>query len=142
VSYLADTNVVSELVKPNLDANVARWFSTTDEDEIWLSVMTFTEIRFGIETMADGRRKAFLLEWLENELPVRFEGRIIAIGAVVADACGRFIARSQRMGRTLEVVDGLVAATAEIHRMTLVTRNTKDFERLGIELLNPWYGSH
>jgi len=138
VNYLVDTNVVSELVKPNLNANVARWFNARDEEEIWLSVMTFAEIRFGIEAMADGRRRSLLLGWLENELPGRFDGRIIAVGVVVADACGKFMARARKLGRSLEVVDGLFAATAESHGMTLVTRNTKDFESLGISLLNPW----
>ncbi len=138
MNYLVDTNVVSELVKPNLDANVARWFNSTPEDEIWLSVMTFAEIRFGIETMADGRRRFLLLGWLENDLPARFDGRIISIGAVVADTCGNLMARARKVGRRIEVIDGLFAATAEAHGMTLVTRNTKHFESLKVPLINPW----
>ena len=140
MSYLVDTNVVSELVKPSLDANVARWFNETPEEEIWLSVMTFAEVRFGIEAMASGRKRSLLLAWLENELPARFDGRIISVGAVVADTCGSLMARAQKVGRPIETADGLFAATAAAHSMALVTRNTGDFESLGIPLVNPWLG--
>lgn len=138
MSYLVDTNVVSEFPKPGLDINVERWLHATPEEEIWLSVITFTELRIGIDTMAGGRRRSLLLRWIENELPSRFEGRILSIGVGVADVCGSFMARSQRLGRPLELADGLLAATAETHGMTMVTRNTKHFEALGIRLLNPW----
>ena len=140
MTYLVDTNVVSEFAKPRPDSNVERWANATPEEDIFLSVMTFAEIRLGIEIMAESRRRSLLLAWLENDLPARFEGRIIPIGAVVADICGRLIARAQRSGRRLGIADALLAATAEAHQLTLVTRNTGDFDRLGIALLNPWLG--
>jgi toxin FitB len=142
VSFLIDANVVSEIRKPRVDPNVVRWFSLTPEEEIWLSVMTVAEIRLGMETMPASSRRDVLLAWLETDLPDRFAGRIIAIGAAVADAFGRLMARAQRFGHRLEVIDGLLAATAETHQLTLVTRNTKDFEELGISLLNPWLATH
>jgi len=141
VNYLVDTNVVSEFPKPGLDPNVERWISDTPENQIWLSAITFTELRIGIDSMAGGRRRTLLLSWFENDLPARFEGRIISVGVGVADVCGSLMARSQKLGRALELADGLLAATAETHGMTLVTRNTKHFENLGIRLLNPWLGS-
>ena len=140
MSYLVDTNVISEFAKPAVDANVERWFVETPEEDIFLSVMTLAEIRLGVELMAAGRRRSLLQAWLENDLPARFEGRVIAVGAVVADVCGRVVARAQRAGRRLGVTDALLAATAEAHEMMLVTRNTSDFEKLGVRLVNPWLG--
>lgn len=142
MNYLLDTNVVSEWTKPQPDGNVARWLAETDEDRVYLSVITFAEIRQGVEEMAAGRRRRTLTAWLEGELPTRFEGRILGVGLAVAEAWGALMARSNRMGARLGVMDAFFAATAEAHGLTLVTRNTKHFERLGVALLNPWVGSH
>ncbi len=138
MSYLLDTNVVSEVVKPRPDANVLRWLAETNEDSVWLSVITFAEIRLGVERMAPGRRRAELAAWLENDLPARFDRRILGIGLGVAEAWGKIVARSEKMGRVLPAIDGFLAAIAQVRGLTLVTRNTKDFEPLGIALLNPW----
>jgi predicted nucleic acid-binding protein len=141
VNYLLDTNVVSELVKPRPEPNVVRWLAEAEEECIWLSVITFAEIRFGIAQMPDGRRRNSLLAWLQNDLPTRFDGRIISVGLVVADVWGAATARGRKRGVRLDVVDGFFAATAEAHEMTLATRNTRHFEKLGISLFNPWIGS-
>lgn len=138
MNYLLDTNVISEWMKPRPDPNVARWLAEADEDQIWLSVITFAEIRLGIEEMAAGRRRDALLTWLENDLPARFEGRIIGIGLAVAAAWGVIMARSRKAGRSLNGIDAFLAAIAQVRGLTLVTRNTKHFESLGLELLNPW----
>lgn len=138
MSYLVDTNVVSELIKPGAEPNVNRWFNETPEHEICLSVISLTEIRLGIETMSGGQRRAQLLSWLETDLPARFELRMVPVDSLVADTCGKFLARAKQLGKSIELADGLLAATAEAYSMTLVTRNTKHFEGLGIELLNPW----
>lgn len=141
MNYLLDTNVVSELVKPRPEPNVVRWLAEAEEECIWLSVITFAEIRFGIAQMPDGRRRNSLLAWLQNDLPTRFDGRIISVGLVVADVWGAATARGRKRGVRLDVVDGFFAATAEAHEMTLATRNTRHFEKLGISLFNPWIGS-
>ena len=138
MNYLLDTNVISEWMKPRPDPNVARWLAEADEDQIWLSVITFAEIRLGIEEMAAGRRRDALLTWLENDLPARFEGRIIGIGLAVAAAWGVIMARGRKAGRSLNDIDAFLAAIAQVRGLTLVTRNTKHFESLGLELLNPW----
>lgn len=138
MTFLLDTNVVSEWVKPKPDANVLRWMANVDEDSVWLSVITFAEIRLGVERMASGRRRAALAAWLENDLPARFEGRIAGVGLGIADAWGKFMARCAKQGRTVGAMDGFLGAIALAQGFTLVTRNTQDFEPLGVPVMNPW----
>ena len=136
--YLLDTNVISEWIKPRPDALVERWMRDADEDSLWISVATFAELRQGIEIMGQGPRRAALEDWLENELPARFDGRIIGIDLSVASAWGILRARSLKAGHAMEGMDAFLAAVAQVWGLTLVTRNIKDFERAGIDLLNPW----
>lgn len=136
--FLLDTNVISEWVKPHPDPNVVAWLAEADEDRVFISVASMAEIRFGIDLMPDGRRQDRLILWLEEELPVRFEGRVLAIDRRIADAWGIVSARARKVGGTLGSMDAFFAATAEMHALTLVTRNTGDFEKLKIPLLNPW----
>jgi len=138
VSFLLDTNVVSEWMKPRPNAGVISWLAEVDEDRVFLSVVTVTEVRYGIESMVLGSKRKRLSEWLEDELPLRFEGRILNIDPVVADACGKLVARSEVMGRRMEVMDAFIAATAESCSLTVVTRNTSRFEPLVKDILNPW----
>jgi len=138
LNYLLDTNVVSEWVKPHPDVKVFEWLADADEDRICLSVITFAEIRQGVEQMPAGRRRDALKLWVQDELPARFEGRILTVDLVVAETWGALMARTGEMGISLGVMDGFFAATARAHDLTLVTRNTKHFERVGIPLLNPW----
>ncbi len=138
MSFLLDTNVISEWVKPQPDRNVVSWLAEADEDRVFVSVISFAEIRRGIELMPTGRRRERLGQWLAEELPLRFEDRILAIDPQVADTWGVVMARSQKVGLTLGSMDAFVAATATAHGLTLVTRNVKDFEHIGVSLLNPW----
>lgn len=138
MNFLLDTNVVSELVKLSPNAKVVGWLFETDEDTVFLSVITIAEIRYGIDGMSPGSRRDRLIVWLENDLISRFEPRILSVDLGVADAWGTMVARSNKIGNKLTVMDGFLAATAEIHGMTLVTRNIRHFENLGINLLNPW----
>jgi toxin FitB len=142
LNYLLDTNVVSEWVKPQPNRNVVRWLAETNEDRICLSVITFAEIRKGVEEMAGGKRREALKSWLQYELLLRFEGRILGVDLGVADAWGALMARGRKRGINLGVLDAFFAATAQAHEVTLVTKNTKHFERLGIALLNPWVGGN
>lgn len=138
MNFLLDTNVVSEWVKPRPNSNVVKWLAGTDEDSIFLSVITFAEIRFGVEEMAPGRQRDRLTSWLEVELPARFEGRIFGVDLAVAGAWGALMARSNKIGSNLSVMDAFFAATAEAHGLKLVTRNTRHFEKLGTDAINPW----
>ena len=90
--------------------------------------------------MAAGRRRDRLADWLLRELPARFEGRILEIDRRIAESWGVVMARGHKAGLNLSSLDAFFAATAEVHRSTLVTRNVQHFERLGILLLNPWQG--
>lgn len=138
MSFLLDTNVVSEWVKPQPNAGLTQWLSRVEEDDVFLSVITFAELRFGVERLAAGARRKRLDEWLRIELPVRFEQRILLVDGAVADEWGRIVARSTGRGRPIGAMDALVASTAEVHKLTLVTRNARDFEGAVESVLNPW----
>lgn len=138
MSFLLDTNVVSEWTKPQPNAGVITWLEDTDEDRVFLSVATLGELRHGIERLAPGLRRKKLDSWLSEELPLRFESRILPVTADVADEWGRVIARCEAGGRPLAAMDGLIAATASVHALTLVTRNISGFEATLEALLNPW----
>jgi len=138
VTFLLDTNVLSEIVKPRLNAGLLNWLAQVDEDRTFLSVITLMELRYGVERMAAGRKRKRLEEWLDHDLPVRFENRIFAVDASVADACGKLVARTESLGRPMETRDALIAATAEVHGMTVVTRDVSDFKPAVKNLLSPW----
>jgi predicted nucleic acid-binding protein len=101
-------------------------------------VVTLAEIRRGVELMPAGRRRDRLASWLADELPARFEDRILRVDEPVAAAWGVAMARSQRLGGSIGAMDGFLAATAEAHRLTLATRNARDFATAGISLFDPW----
>ena len=138
MNYLLDTNVVSESLKPQPNRGVLDWLTSVDEDETFLSVVTITELRYGIERMATGNRRKRLDEWLREELLPRFEGRVIPVDIAIADACGRLVARSEALGRPIEPRDAFIAATAEVYQLTLVTRNASDFQPTLKTILSPW----
>lgn len=138
MKYLLDTNVVSEWTKPRPDPGVIRWLHEVDEDRVFLSVITVAEIRYGIERLVHGQRRTRLNEWLERELRDRFEGRILVVDGAIADTCGRLLAISEASGRRMEVVDGIVAATARVCGLSIVTRNASDFGTVAIDVVNPW----
>jgi toxin FitB len=138
VSFLLDTNVVSEWTKPRPNPGLIKWLGQVEEDEVFLSVITFAELRHGIERLPTGQRRRQLDEWLRSELPRRFEGRIALVDGAVADEWGRLVARRPARGRPMQAMDGLIAATAQVHGLTLVTRNAADFESSVKSVLNPW----
>jgi len=138
VSYLLDTNLVSEWVKPKPAPGVIEWLGGIDEDDLFISVVTLAEIRDGIERMPLGAKRERLDEWLSVMLPDRFEGRTLAIDSETAIACGHVMARIRRLGRVVDVMDAFIAASALRHNVALVTRNTADFENLDLKLVNPW----
>jgi predicted nucleic acid-binding protein len=110
---------------------------SADEDRIFLSVVTLAELRYGIERMPTGVRRGRLERWLDWELSLRFEGRLLEVDEKICDAWGKLVARSESQGRLLGAMDAILAATAEVHRLTLVTRNAGHF-RLFTAVVNPW----
>ena len=135
MSYLVDTNVLSELRRRQPDPGVVAWMQQRPRQSLYLSVLTLGEIRKGIEQLQDNRRRQPLIDWLEVELPHYFVGRLLSVDALTADRWGYLMASA---GRPLPAIDGLLAATALQHQLTLVTRNRRDFEGLGVPLINPW----
>jgi len=138
VRLLLDTNVLSEVTRPVPDARVLKWLDRLDEDRSFISVVSLAEIRRGIALMDDGRKRDALAEWLSSDLPERFEQRVLFVDAPVALAWGDLMGVAKRQGRGLSSMDGLIGATAIANDLTLATRNMRDFEDFGIELLNPW----
>jgi toxin FitB len=137
VSFLLDTNAISEWQKPQPNAGIIAWMAAADEDDLFLSVATLAEIRYGIERMPNGARRSRYEHWLEFNLFSRFERRILPINAGIADAWGRIVARASFAGRPMNAIDGFLAATAEVYSLTLVTRNVQHFSVLKT-VLNPW----
>ncbi|MHB1359552.1 MAG: PIN domain-containing protein [Rhodocyclaceae bacterium] len=135
MSYLIDTNVLSELRRKSPDPGVADWFSQRPPTTLHLSVLTLGEIRKGIEGVGDAVRRQSLIDWLETDLPTFFTGRILSVDGAVADRWGRLIVAA---GRPLPAIDSLLAATALEHDLVLVTRNIKDFAGLPVQVFNPW----
>ena len=136
--FLLDTNVVSELVRPKPQPKVAQWVLSTAEELLFLSVLTLGEIRKGISSLPPTARRASLEAWLDRDLTLRFSERILAIDSQVADRWGRIAADASMKKKILPVIDGLLAATALQHNLTVVTRNTVDLAGIGVPIFNPW----
>ena len=135
--FLLDTNVISELVRPRPEPKVKTWIDATNENLLYLSVLTLGEIRKGIMLLNNAPRRVALEAWLDSDLVLRFAGRILPIDQSVADRWGRLAALPGSRS-PVPVIDGLLAATALHHNLTLVTRNTKDVTRTGVPLFDPW----
>ena len=136
--FVLDTNVVSELRKVRLgkaDANVARWADSVNAGALYLSVITIMELEAGVLRMErrDARQGAVLRAWFEGAVLPEFAERILSVDTAVAQRCARLHVPDPRADR-----DALIAATALVHRMTVVTRNAADFEPTGVVVLNPW----
>lgn len=135
MSYLIDTNVISELCRKTPNGGVVDWFSKRPSKTLYVSVLTLGELRKGIEKLNEQERKAALLDWLEIDLPNFFSGRVLGIDIFIADRWGKMTANA---GRPVPAIDSLLAATAAHHGLCLVTRNSKDFECFGLDIINPW----
>ncbi len=138
MSLLLDTNVLSEGIKPAPDHRVQRWLDQVDEDFAFISVVTLAELRRGAERLAHGVRRRRLEEWISSDVRARFAGRILPVDEDIADHWGHLVALSESIGRRIGAMDGFLAATADRHNLTLVTRNVADFAPLGFSIINPW----
>jgi predicted nucleic acid-binding protein len=136
--FLLDTNCVSELVRNQPEPRVMDWMRAADESLLYLSVLTLGEIRKGVALLPQSKRRTYLESWLELDLQVRFSGRLLAIDDAVADRWGLLAAEAQLRGRPLSAIDGLLAATAIHHNLTIVSPNTSDFAGTQVPILNPW----
>ena len=136
--FLLDTNCISELVRPRPEPRLLEWMEAADETMLHLSVLTFGEIRKGLAALPQGKRRTQMETWLEVDLQARFAGRIMPIDAAIADGWGLIAAGAKRRGKALPVIDGLLAATALHHNLTVVSRNASDFTPAQVHVLNPW----
>lgn len=139
MSYLIDTCCISELVKKKPNQNVVKWFSDQDELSMYLSVITFGELRKGIEKLPDSKKKKELNRWVKEDLNHRFKNRVLSINMEEVHKWGEILATAEKNGNPLPAIDSLIAATAQVHDLLVVTRNTHDMKGSGVEVINPWF---
>jgi predicted nucleic acid-binding protein len=133
-----DTNVISVFMKPEADAQAASWLDTQPRESLWTTAVTVFEIRQGLEILALSRRRQSLEDAFTRALEEAFVGRILPFDEAAAQAAGRLGAERRRIGRSVEVRDLQIAGIAVARKAKLATRNTRHFEGLGVELIDPW----
>jgi predicted nucleic acid-binding protein len=136
--WLLDTNVLSELRRSRPDAKVLQFVSGRKLDLLYVSVVTFAEVRFGIELLEDASRRMELNDWLTNKLRPMFEDRVLPITEDIMLIWRLLVEEGRKAGHTFSQPDLMIAATALHHGLTVVSRNTSDFERAKVPVLNPW----
>lgn len=136
--FLLDTNIPSELTYPRPEPLVKRWLDEVDDELLFFSVISLAEICKGIAKLPESKKRTQLQDWLDVTLRPWFAGRILPITEPIAERLGRWAGEGEANGRTIKLADGLIAATAQEHDLTVVTRNVKDFAAFGISVLNPW----
>ena len=138
MNYVLDTNVISELISKQPDKKVVKWLDRLDPNTVYLSVITIGEIRKGIEKLPPSKRRDAVKEWLEADLLIRFQGRILEITTEVMLIWGELAGRLENEGRPITAIDSLIAAIALQGNYCLVTRNEHDFQHTGVTIVNPW----
>jgi toxin FitB len=136
--FLIDTNIPSELTRPKPDLRVSNWVEAQDNASLHLSVVSVGELRKGFALLPPSKRRLQLEEWFAQYLLPLFADRILPVTQSVSNRWGVLGAECQLRGTPLDTADGMIAATAIEHDLTIVTRNAKDFAGLGVVLLNPW----
>jgi len=135
---LLDTNVLSALMRRDVDSAVVAWLDAQPPESIWTTSITVFEIRFGVEILAKGRRRKALEEAFASTLDEDLDGRILAFDQAAAEAAAAIAARHREAGRPVEIRDVQIAGITASRKATLATRNTRHFEGTGIALINPW----
>ncbi|TAH53812.1 MAG: type II toxin-antitoxin system VapC family toxin [Chloroflexota bacterium] len=138
MKYLLDTNVISELIAPKPNPKVIQWIDQLDPNMVYLSVITIGEIRKGVEKLASSKKREAIAEWLENDLLVRFQGRILEITVQTMLTWGELTGRLAKQGKPMNAIDSLIAAIALQGNYVLVTRNVDDFQNPDVNVFNPW----
>lgn len=138
MNYILDTCVISELIKPKADPRVCSWVEEQNDNHLYLSVITLGEIQKGVSKLEEGVKKSKLQVWLDTELVLRFEGRILGIDDQICKMWGKILAQSEQKGKPLPVIDAMIAATALVNHMAVVTRNINDMTAPDLMLINPW----
>lgn len=138
MKYLLDTCVISEMIKKKPNKQVLSWLQAQDEDNLYLSVLTFGEIEKGIEKAPDQSRKRKLKLWVEEDLKKRFENKIIPIDLNIVTRWGAIQGLAELSGKMMPTMDGLIAVSGLTYNCIVVTRNISDMEQSTAELFNPW----
>ncbi|HEU4323910.1 MAG TPA: type II toxin-antitoxin system VapC family toxin [Roseiflexaceae bacterium] len=138
MKYLLDTNVISEIISKKPNTSVLEWLDSLDQTMVYLSIITIGEIQKGIEKLPPSKRKEDLQTWLDNDLLLRFDGKITQINVAVIRTWGVLTGQLEKTGRPLAAIDSLVAAIALEGSYALVTRNEDDFTGTGVTIVNPW----
>lgn len=138
MKYLLDTCVVSELVKLKPNPGVTKWLEGCDEEALFLSVLTIGDIQKGISRLDKTPRRETLQQWLDSDLRARFGDRLLPITEEVCTTWGVLLGEAERAGTPIPTIDGLIAATAVTHNLTIVTRTEKDFASASVRVVNPW----
>jgi len=136
-----DTNVISELWKIEPDSNVLAWIDAQMVETLYLSTITIAELRFGLASMPDGKRRRIYQDRLEREVLPAFTGRILSFDLDASQAYAQLMARAKQAGKSIGKADGYIAATAAARGLTVATRDTSPFEAAGINVINPWNSS-
>jgi predicted nucleic acid-binding protein len=136
--FLLDTNVISEFTKQLPDPGVISWLKAADPETLFVSVVTYGEIRLGIEDLPRGKRRAALEEWFRGGLPDWFESNLLPVTRAIADRWGRLTIEAKRRGASIATADGLIGATGIVHGLVLATRNGRDFAGTGATTFSPW----
>ena len=137
--FLLDTVTLSELRRPELNRPVQAWLERNGSADLYLSVMTIGELQKGIARLASGPRRADLDTWFA-QVRARYADFVLEIDTEIAMLWGRLLSPFRPSGRQEPTVDALIAATALVHNLTIVTRNVRDFEEFGVATVNPWEG--
>jgi len=136
--WLLDTNVISELRRPRAKARVVAFVAAQPLDRLFVSTVTFAEIRYGIEMVNDAIRRAELNDWLDNKVRPMFDQRVLGISEDVMFRWRLLVEEGRKAGHTFSQPDLIIAATAHHHGLTVVTRDTADYSRARVPVLNPW----
>lgn len=138
--YLLDTNVLSELRRPRPEPRVVSFVSAQPLESLFVSAVTFAEIRFGIELITDAHKRASLNDWLNLQLRPMFENRALPITEDIMFKWRLLVEEGRKTGHTFSQPDLIIAATALHHGLTVVTRDSGGYEKAGVSLVNPWHG--
>ena len=136
--WLLDTNVISELRRPRPNARVRAFVAAQPLEELFVSTVTFAEIRYGIETVGDPIRRAELYDWLAHKVRPMFDKRVLEVSEDVMFKWRLLVEDGRKSGHTFSQPDLIIAATALHHGLTVVTRDTGDYELARVALVNPW----
>lgn len=136
-----DTNVLSELWKVEPDSNVLAWIDAQAIETLYLSAITVAELRYGLATMPEGKRRTIYQARLEDDVLPNFAGRVLAFDLATSKTYAELMARVRAEGKAIAKADGYIAATAATHSLIVATRDTSPFEAGGLNVINPWEAS-